>query len=362
VSQIAKSFSGSGAARPLTARMMIAKTTMHPWKALLRAAAVIFLIALARAHAEPLKIRVAYVVPVTNIASILFAKDGIAKHNGKTYTFDAVRYQASTTQIIALANGELDMALLGFTSLPLAIDNAHMDDLRAIIGELQDGAAGYYSNEFAVLGGGPIHLVEDLKGKIVATNAQGSAVDIGMRARLHKSGLEVKRDYTIIEAQFSAVRAILTEHKADLVPNVPSFSRHPDMVNAARPLFTQADGIGVSELGLWVARADYIQKNRAVLVDFLEDYLRMVRFYTDPANHDEAVAIAAGYMKLPTSTFQDWLFTKKDYYRDPAGRIDVVSLQRTYGVQQELGFLKTKIDAGRNVDLSPIEEAGKRLR
>jgi sulfonate transport system substrate-binding protein len=342
--------------------MMIAKTTMHPWKALLRAAAVILLVALARAHAEPLKIRVAYVVPVTNIASILFAKDGIAKHNGKTYTFDAIRYQASTTQIIALANGELDMALLGFTSLPLAIDNAHMDDLRAIIGELQDGAAGYYSNEFAVLAGGPIHQVEDLKGKIVATNAQGSAVDIGMRARLHKSGLEVKRDYTIIEAQFSAMRAILTEHKADLVPNVPPFSRHPDMVNAARPLFTQADGIGVSELGLWVARADYIQKNRAVLVDFLEDYLRMVRFYTDPANHDEAVDIAAGYMKLPTSTFQDWLFTKKDYYRDPAGRIDVVSLQRTYGVQQELGFLKTKIDAARNVDLSPIEEAGKRLR
>jgi hypothetical protein len=29
----------------------------------------------------------------------------------------------------------------------------------------------------------------------------------------------------------------------------------------------------------------------------------MVRFYTDPANHDEAVGIAANYMKLPASTF-----------------------------------------------------------
>ena len=60
-------------------------------------------------------------VPVTNIASILFAKVGIAQHDGKTYVLDAVRYQASTTQIIALANGELDIALLGFTSLPPAI-------------------------------------------------------------------------------------------------------------------------------------------------------------------------------------------------------------------------------------------------
>jgi sulfonate transport system substrate-binding protein len=331
-------------------------------KSLVRAAAATLLIGLATAHAEPPKIRVAYVVPVTNIASILFAKDGIAQHNGKTYVFDAVRYQASTTQIIALANGELDMALLGFTSLPLAIENAGMNDLRGIIGELQDGAPGYYSNEFAVLTDGPIHQVEDLKGKILATNAQGSAVDIGMRARLHKSGLEFKRDYTIIEAQFAAMRAILSEHKADLVPNVPPFSQNPDMVKAARTLFTQADGIGVSELGLWVARADYIQKNRAMLLDFLEDYLRMVRFYTNPANHNEAVAIAANFMKLPPATFQDWLFTKKDYYRDPTGRIDVASLQRTYDVQKDLGFLKNDIKADPYVDLSLVEEAGKRLR
>ena len=69
-----------------------------------------------------------------------------------------------------------DIALLGFTSLPLAIENARMDDLRAIVGELQDGAPGYYSNEFAVLADGPIRKVEDLKGKVLATNAQGSAV------------------------------------------------------------------------------------------------------------------------------------------------------------------------------------------
>ena len=83
---------------------------------------------------------------------------------------------------------------------------------------------------------------------------------------------------------------------------------------------------------------------------------------TDPANHDEAVGIAANYMKLPASTFDAWLFTKKDYYRDPAGRIDVVALQRTYDVQKELGFLKNSIEAGRYVDLSVIREAGQRLQ
>jgi NitT/TauT family transport system substrate-binding protein len=158
------------------------------------------------------------------------------------------------------------------------------------------------------------------------------------------------------------MRAMLGERKADLVPNVPPFSMHPDMLKISRTLFTQADGIGVGELGLWVARVDFIAKNRSVLTDFLEDYLRMVRFYTDPANHDEAVTIAANYMKLPQSTFDAWLFTKKDYYRDPAGKIDVVALQRTYGVQKELGFLKSSIEAERYIDLSVIADAGKRLQ
>jgi sulfonate transport system substrate-binding protein len=134
------------------------------------------------------------------------------------------------------------------------------------------------------------------------------------------------------------------------------------MVKIARTLFTQADGIGLGELGIWVARTGFIQRNRAVLLDFLEDYLRAVRFYTDLVNQKEAVAIAAGFTKLPPTAFESWLFTRKDYFRDPDGMIDVKALQLTFDVQKDLGFLKTTIDAQRYVDLSLIEEVGKRLK
>jgi hypothetical protein len=43
--------------------------------------------------------------------------------------------------------------------------------------------------------------VADLKGKVVATNAAGSAVDIASRYMLKKGGLEDKRDYTTVEAR-----------------------------------------------------------------------------------------------------------------------------------------------------------------
>jgi sulfonate transport system substrate-binding protein len=310
---------------------------------------------------EPLKLSVGWIVPVTNLAPMLFAKDGIARHNGKSYIMETTRFQGSTQQITALANGELDLALLGFTSMPLAIENARMNDLRAIFSELQDGAPGYYSNEFMVLADGPVRTIEDLKGKVLATNALGSAVDVAMRAMLRRHKLEDKKDYTTIEASFPTMRAMLAERKVDLIPSVPPFAMHPDMRKLGRTIFTESDAIGLGELSLWTARAEFIRKNRAVLVDFLEDYLRMLHFYLDPANHQEAVEIAAKFFKLPAAGLDDWLFTKKDYYRDPNGRVDMKALQATFDVQRELGFLKTNIDASQYADFTMIEEAAKRL-
>ncbi len=89
-----------------------------------------------------------------------------------------------------------------------------MDDIRVIADEFQDGVDGYYTQRLQVLDDGPIQKVEDLKGKVLATNAAGSAVDVAMRAMLRKHGLEAKRDYTIIEAPFPAMKAMLRRRKS----------------------------------------------------------------------------------------------------------------------------------------------------
>jgi NitT/TauT family transport system substrate-binding protein len=76
------------------------------------------------AFAQPVKIRVAYVVPVANWASLLFEKPGLARHNGKSYTFEAVHFQGTPQMITALANNELEIADLAFASLAIAVQNA----------------------------------------------------------------------------------------------------------------------------------------------------------------------------------------------------------------------------------------------
>jgi len=311
--------------------------------------------------AEAVKIRLSYVVPIANWASMLVEKKDLARNLGKSYQLEITRFAGTPPMITALAAGELEIADLTYPTLPIAIQNAGMDDLRVIADEFQDGNAGFYSNEFMVLADGPIKKIEDLKGRPVATNAAGSAVDIAMRAMLRKHGLEDKRDYTIVEAPFPTMRAMLAEKKVDLVPAVLPFSLDPELRKVGRTLFDTKDAVGVTQFSMWVARKNFIEKNRAALTDMMEDSLRIVRWYLDPANHKEAMEICARITRQPAERF-DWVFTNRDNYRDPNMMPDLVALQRNVDLTRDLGFIKASFDVSKFADLSIVQDAAKRLK
>jgi NitT/TauT family transport system substrate-binding protein len=310
---------------------------------------------------QPLKIRGSWVAPVANWASILLEKKDLAKHLGKSYVFEPVRFAGTPPMVTAMANGELEISNLAYSTLAIAIQNAGMDDIRVIADEFRDGVEGWYSQEYMVLADGPIRKPEDLKGKVIATNAAGSAVDVATRAMLRKFGLEDKRDYTVVEAPFPTLRAMLAEKKVDLIPAVLPFSLDPELRKIARPLFVQRDAIGVTQMIVWAARKPFIDKNRAVLVDFMEDTLRIVRWYLDSANHTEVMDIAARVTKQPAAQF-DWLFTKRDAYRDRDMMPDLAALQRNVDMTRDLGFVRGNLDVQKHADLSIVQEAAKRLQ
>jgi sulfonate transport system substrate-binding protein len=313
------------------------------------------------AQADPVKIRLAYAVPVSNWAPLLPEKKDLAKHWGTSYDFEAVRYQGTPPMITALAVNELEIGNLAYSTLGLAIQNAGLDDLEVIADEFQDGAPGYYSDEFFVRKDSGIAKVEDLKGKIIATNATGSGIDIAMKAMLHKHGLDDKRDYTTLEAPFPAMAAMLVEKKVDLVPGVLPFSLNPALRESSNVLFTQKEGVGRTQMIIWTARKSFLDKNRAAMVDFMEDVLRIERWYTDPKNHAEVAAIGARLLKVPPERL-DWLFTKQDYYRDPNGKPDLDALKKNVEMTKDLGFFSGSVDIDKHADLSIVEDAAKRLQ
>jgi NitT/TauT family transport system substrate-binding protein len=317
--------------------------------------------ALGAAKAEPVKIRMAWVAPVSNWASIVLEKKDLARHLGKSYTVEAIRFAGTPPMITAIANGELEISNLAYSTFPLAVQNANIDDLRIIADEFQDGVNGYHTNAFGVLADSPIKKVEDLKGKVVATNAMGSAVDIASRAMLKKHGLEDKRDYTTVEAPFPTMKAMLKEKKAELIPLVPPFSHDPELKQISRVLFTSKDAIGISQFIVWAARKSFIDKNRAAMVDFMEDMMRIERWFMDPKNKTEVMQIAGRVTKRPPESFA-WLFTKDDYYRNPNMLPDLDALQSNINTAHQLGFVKAPLDIKKYSDLSLAKEAAQRLK
>jgi NitT/TauT family transport system substrate-binding protein len=311
--------------------------------------------------AEPVKIRVSWIAPITNWAPMLIERKELARHLGESYVFEPVRFVGTPQMITALANNELEIANLAFSTLPIAIQNAGLNDLRVIADELQDGVEGYYSQEYMVLADGPIKQIEDLKGRVVATVAAGAAVDVAIRTMLRRHGLEDRRDYTMVEAPLPTMRAMLAERKVDLVPVVLPFAVDPELRRIARPLFYNRDVVGVTQLLMWVGRQPFIEKNRAAVVDFMEDTLRISRWYLDPANHGEAMAIAGRITRQPPDRF-DWAFTKRDYYHDPDMRPNLDALQKNVAMMKALGFVTRDIDVKEHADVSLVQEAAKRLR
>ena len=310
----------------------------------------------------PVKIRAGWITTPASLVPLLFLKPELTKHHGKSYIFEPIYFASSTLQITAISQGELDLAAFGYTSFPLAIENAGLSDLRIIADEIQDGAPGHYSTPYFVRRDSGIGRIEDMKGKIAVTNGLGSGVDIVMRAAFRRHGLEVQRDYTMIEAPFPTHKELLKERKGDLVVGVLPFSYDPELNQLAKPLFTTGSSVGRIALSFWAARQPFIDKNRAALVDLMEDYATMLRWFYDPRNHDEAVGMTARFLKRPPALFADWLFTQKDFYRDLDGRPDLGVIQQSVDRVREVGFIKETIDVSKFGDMSLLDEAAKRRR
>src|SRR6185437_9970608 len=96
------------------------------------AAAAIFCLAHGASQAEPVKIRVSWIAPISNWASLLLEKKDLARHLGKSYVLEPVHYVGTPQMVTAMANNELEIANLAFSTLPIAIQNAGLDDLQVI--------------------------------------------------------------------------------------------------------------------------------------------------------------------------------------------------------------------------------------
>ena len=322
------------------------------------ALSLILATSLARADA-PLTIRIAWAAVPGQLPAVLYQKRDILRHYGTSYTVEPVYSRGSGTQITALASGELQMALYAPSALALTIERAQMDDIRIIGDATRDGFGDYYSRQYMVRGGSAIETIDDLKGKVLGVNSISGAMDMALRSGLRRHALEDKRDYQIVEVDFPNMFAMLTSGKIDLGCFTTPFSFTAEKSGDVRTLFTMKDLVGEQDITIMAARQSFIAAHRAALVDFFADSQRAMRWFYDPANRAEVLAIISAFTKQPVAAYEDWLFTKADDYRDPDLRPNLDAVQHDVDREVELGFLKEGFDVKRYADLSLIDDAAK---
>jgi NitT/TauT family transport system substrate-binding protein len=245
-------------------------------------------------------------------------------------------------------------------TLVLGVTNAHIE-MRVIAQQLSTEVPDYLHTYFWVHAN-EIKTIDDLKGKVIGVSAIGSNVDSAARMVMAKHGMTPPRDFTVLEISFPTELAALLDHRLDAAVLVPPFHLKAKADPSLKPIFSVGDAFGPVETLIWITRADFLAKNRAALVDMLEDNIRMRRWIFDPKTRPDAVRQVADYTKIPVAALDPWVYTHGDYYFEPNAMVDVDRLQKNVALMKEAGIVPQAIDVRPYVDMSLAQEAAARVK
>ena len=317
------------------------------------------------AFADPVHIRIGWAQVPTQITPLVaeLAKTHaeLFPNLNRTYTYEPVRFQGSPPQIQAYAAGEIEVAAFGPSALSLAVTNAHLDP-RVIADIAQDGGSqGFYSTWWAVKKDSPIKSLADMKGHTAIVNAKGASTDMFLRQSLRRNGV-ADNDFTEIEADFTNMLPMLEAGKGDIAPVMAQFNHDFEATGRYRVLFTTTDAVGGDdEVLFWVMPAKFIADHRTAVVDMLTDHMAAVRWFLDPANRNEALALTHDFTKQSLQAL-DYVFTKDDVYRSPDLVPLIEPIQRDIDTAVAMKLLPSGIQVSpQYVDLSMVKEAAKRF-
>ena len=229
-----------------------------------------------------------------------------------------------------MAAREIDLGVLSSVAFASGLPNANLP-LVAVADLVQDGP--WFTAKFAAKADSPIRSVKDLRAKTIAVNTFGGALDAAVR-----SG------------------------KVDVGTFIAAFWDRARKKGGLRTIFTSKDSIGNSQFLFWVVRKDFLAKNRAVLVDFFEDYIRAQRWFLKPENRKEALAMIAKHERKKVSRFGWAIQPETGDYRGKDLLFDRKAFEGTAKALHKLGFIKAPLDASNVIDESIIREAAQRLK
>jgi len=277
----------------------------------------------------------------------------VLKQYGKTYTVDMTFTRGTPEAATLLAAGQADMATLSFAVFATTVlKDAVPSGMKIVADNYQDGHKGYAANTFFVLQDSPIKTVADLRGKRIGINAYGSAVDLALRVRLKKEGMDPKKDVQIVEIAFPNIGPALREKRIDAGVLILPFMNAELQKGGLRGVFDGGDAFGPYSVIFHVVTNSFLKANREAVRGFLADYVTGLQWFYDPANRKRAVEITAEFTKSPAAVLDQYFMTGRDYYRDRNGCVPAALIQSPVDAMQREGLIDKPVKIADYLDLS----------
>jgi sulfonate transport system substrate-binding protein len=272
---------------------------------------------------------------------------------GKAYAVDMTFTRGTPEAATLLAAGQADIATLSPPVFATALLKDILPDGMTIISDnFQDGRPGYAQNTFFVLDDSPIKSSRDLKGKKVAINAFGSSVDLVLRVKLKKDGIDPRRDLAIVEVAFPNQAAAIREKRVDCGILLQPFMSIEARKGGLRPLFTGGDALGPFSVVFQVATNDFLKKNSAATRSFLADYVRGLQWFYSPSNRQKVIEMTAAFTKSPAEVIDSYFVTERDYYRDPTACVGVNTIQTPIDAMYSEGLIDRPVKIADHLNMS----------
>ena len=282
-----------------------------------------------------------------------YLEKNVLKNFGRAYELEMTFTRGTPEAAQLLAAGQADLATLSSAAFALSvIKDAVPGGLTIISDNFQENHPGNATNGFFVNADSPLKRVEDLRGKKIAVNAFGSAVDLTCRVVLRKHGLDPRNDVEIVEIGFPNIAAAIRTGRVDCGCLVLPFMAVEDAKDGLRELFSDADAFGPASVIFQVASTTFLKAHPEAVRAFLADYVTGLQWYYNRANRARALEVVSELTKSPIPVLNSYLMTSKDYYRNRNGCVFPPAIQTPIDAMVSEKFIPQRVEAAKYIDLA----------
>lgn len=285
-------------------------------------------------------LNVGWTVPGEEAKYLMMKRPDLFPELGKTYKVNWTQFQGTSPMVQAMRAGVLHCATMAPMSLANGYLNSGLESY--IVAQHVHEEPGHFSVYWAVKEDSDIKTAQDLKGKVIGTNAYGSGVYFHMVLWLKQNGIDPEKDVKIVETGFPPAGDAIRSGRIDAGPMAQPFALLAERKGGLRKLFSLSEVQQPMVQVFEGCEKGYSDQNPEIVKAYVKDMRSAMKILqNDPKL---AVEVNAAITRGAKDVLEGFLFTEKDFAHVADMKPNLASIQETYDLYSEAGFLSKKLD------------------